>query len=409
MKLWFKYLLGISLGIFLSFVLPPSVYSDGKAFKTILEISIRLGSLMLSALLFFSIPLAVYKLFENQEFWKYSGKNIAFFLLSLFAMGIVGLLIGISTAPMRIPLLSDTASQPIAGVSSILLKIVPANLADVFTNSTEYLLPMILLAYALGLAFAHDPLMVRPLMSLSDVLSRTLYLINTFITEILGALLIPISAASAHAVWISLSSGVYNAFYLLLLGEFVFFIFVATPAMFYFASGKMNPFPALYALTGPALAAFVSGNLRFAAGCLVKHANENLGIKRRYSNISLPIGIFFGRAGTALVTAATFIAILSSYSQISLSFFSLLGIVFLVPSVAVIGGLAPQQGPIIAITLLCSFFGKGFENGYLTVVPLALPLSMFAALMDTIWIGAVSAAIAQRQNLRELKSPKNYI
>jgi Na+/H+-dicarboxylate symporter len=409
MKLWFKYLLGIVLGSILFFVIPSSAFSDGSTLELVVEISIRLGSLFLTVLYFFSIPLSVYELFEKREFWKFGSKNLGLFLVSIIAMTILGLAFALLVMPVRIPLLADTASQPISGVSSLLLKIIPSNILDVFLNSGEYLLPLVLLSLVLGLAFSHDPLMVRPLMSLFDAISRTMYLINTFMTEILGVLLIPITLNSLHVIKTSLDSNVFGTFYFILLAEVVIFVFLILPLVYFLGSGKKNPFPILYALSAPALAALASGNLRFTIGTLIKHVKENLGVKRRYNDISIPAGVFIGRAGTAFITATTFVAILSSYSQISLSPLNLLLIAILVPCVTLISSAVPQQGPIIGITLLCSFFGKGFENGYLTMIPLALPLSMVANLMDVLWIGMVNALLAEKQNTRDRRSAKNFI
>jgi len=61
------------------------------------------------------------------------------------------------------------------------------------------------------------------------------------------------------------------------------------------------------------------------------------------------------------------------------------------------------------LTLACAFFGRGFENGYLVMVPIAAVLSMAAAFLDALWIGASQAIVARRHIPRDGKPPRHFI
>lgn len=61
------------------------------------------------------------------------------------------------------------------------------------------------------------------------------------------------------------------------------------------------------------------------------------------------------------------------------------------------------------ITLVCGLFGRGFENGYLIIVPIAFLLAMMAGFLDALWIGAAQALIARGSLQADPKAPRNFI
>ena len=61
------------------------------------------------------------------------------------------------------------------------------------------------------------------------------------------------------------------------------------------------------------------------------------------------------------------------------------------------------------LTLGCGLFGKGFENGYLVMVPIAFLLSMTAAFIDALWISAAQSLAARHLVARDMKAPKHFI
>ena len=68
-----------------------------------------------------------------------------------------------------------------------------------------------------------------------------------------------------------------------------------------------------------------------------------------------------------------------------------------------------SNGPMAVITLVCGLFGRGFENGYLIIVPVAFLLSMMAGFLDALWIGAAQSLIARGSLHADPKVPRNFI
>lgn len=173
-------------------------------------------------------------------------------------------------------------------------------------------------------------------------------------------------------------------------------IVLVIPLAVFLLNGRKNPFPLIHSNVPAVLAAFVSGSLRFSSGSTIRLARENMGIKRRHIAVITPSMLIFGRMGTAFVAALSFVIILSSYSQLTISLPSLILIAFIIPLATIMASATIDAGPIVVLTLSCGFFGRGFENGYLVMVPVALFLSMVAALIDALWMGLAQAVAARR-------------
>ena len=387
MKLWFKYAAGMLVGIALYIVVPKTLFEAGGFLQQSAEISLRIGYYVFLSLLIVGIPLSVMKLYDEKKFWSIATRSLGYFVLSTFIAALLGILVAHIPAEVRLPLLSDTTSTMPQGLGQRLTDIFPISLGSLGNFSGDLAIPLLVLGFIIGLAMAHDPSAAKPVANLLDSTSRILYTVNTFITEILSVLLIPIMANSLNAVSKSLEGAVYGSFAVILCLSSIAAVFTILPLFAYFALGKMNPFPFLFAFLASTLAALASGNMRFAAGTLMRESAEDLGLNRRHASVILPLGLVFGRVGTAFVTAMCSIFILSSYSPLAGSLPNILLLLFVVPAATIVAGSAIPGGPIGVLALICGIFGKGFENGYLVVAPIALLLSIAATALDLLWVG----------------------
>ena len=409
MKLWFKYAAGMLFGAALFAVSPKPLLDEGGAVASLAELSMRVGYYIFVSLLCVNLPLSVLKLYEEKKFWGIVLGSLRFFLASLVVATIIGIGAALIALPVRVPLLADIASPSVSGIGHQLFVIFPQNLSELFLRAGEMSVPALIFALIVGLAMAHDPIAARPVENLLDSVSRILYTINTFITEILGVLLIPITARALHIVTSSISGGIYASFLAIVVVASLALLLVVIPAFIFLIDGRKNPFPLLFSGLPSYLAAFGSGSLRFSSGSAIRQVRENLGVRRRYNAAVMPMGLLFGRAGTAFIAAISFVIIISSYSQLSISFPNLLFMTLLIPCCTIIASSSFMSGPIAVLTLACSLFGKGFENGYLVMVPIALLLSMIAALIDAVWIGVAHRLSTRSFKPADPKSPRNFI
>ncbi len=409
MKLWLKYLLGTVLGVLLSLALPKENPAVQETTKFLFDISMNIGRYALAPLILFSVPIAVYEQFENKGFWKDTGKTFLLLLLSGVFFSMIGVGIAAFMNPARIPLVAGAEAAAVPGLKEVLSAVFTDNMFAVLGSAGGYLLPLFVLALVLGLAFCHDRVVTKPAVTLFDSFSRIFYQINSFFAEFMGILLI---AASTKAVS-SILAGMDQTIYRPLLGTIGFELFLSSfiiiPAILWLFGGHKNPFPTLYGLAAPALASLVSGDVYFSMGVLQKHAKENLGIRRRSNALAIPFAILFGRVGTALVTSTSFIVILSSYSNLGISTSSFLWILAMTPLLTLIVGAAPRNGAMTALMVLCALYGRGFDNGYLIIVPVAFPLVAAGSFIDTLWAGCANLIIARKDGLCAEKEARFYI
>jgi len=409
MKIWLKYLLAAIVGSAIALVLPASDAGASKILSTIFGIAVHVGRYALIPLIFFSLPVAVFELNEDKEFWKDLGRAAFFLVLSVMAFTFLGVLGAAIFHPARIPLVADTAAAiPVPGIEQYLDAIFPSSVFATLTQG-DYLFPICLLAVFLGLSFSHERALTKPAILVFDALSRAFYHINAVFTEFLGILIIGVSAWSVFELRSALSGDYYRPLLLVIGVETLVMALVIVPLVLFLFLDRKNPYRYLYAILGPALAGLMSGDAYFPLGSLMKHVRESLGVRRRASAIALPMAAIFGRAGTVLVTATTFVVILASYSDLGLSAGTLLWILGAAPLITLILGTVPGTGTMTALVALSALYGRGFENGYLIAVPIALPLSAAGAFLDIIWAGVASLVLARREGHAKEREARFFI
>jgi Na+/H+-dicarboxylate symporter len=409
MKIWMKYVVGALLGAALALVLPVEDQWLRGVLDFLFELSIRIGTYAMLPLVFFGVPVAVFELNEDGEFWRSVGRTLLILVAAVAAMTVVGVVVAAAVRPARIPLVADAASTAkAAGFRELLLSVFPGSpLAALSSGRT--LLPAFFLAVVVGLALSHDKPATKPVLLLFDALSRIFYQINAFLVEFLGVLVIAVTTRNVLELRAAPSSEVYRPLLLTVGIEAAVVAFAVLPAALYFLGGKKNPYRTLYALLAPSLAALVSGDLYFPLGSLMKHAKESLGARRRCNALTIPLAAVFGRAGTALIASTAFIVVLSSYSSIGVSLGSLLWILGAAPLTTLLLGASPGKGTTTALMTLCALYGRGFENGYLIVAPIALPLVILGAFLDALWAGCATLLVARRGGQAQEKESRFYI
>ena len=409
MKIWMKYLIGALLGAALALAIPLEDESLRDAMSFLFDLSIRIGRYALVPLVLFSVPVAVFEQNEDKEFWKSLWRTILVLLAAVAVLSLVGVGVAAAVRPARIPLVADAvpSGRP-AGIKDLLMAVFPESPFAALASG-QFLLPVYVLALLLGLAFSHDRSATKPVVLLFDSLSRVFYQINSFFAEFLGVLIIATAAHNVLELKAVPRTDVYRPLLATVGIEAFVVALVVMPGALWFFGGKKNPYRVLYALLAPSLAALVSGDLYFPLGSLMKHAKESLGIRRRANVLDIPLAAMVGRAGTALVTSTAFIVVLSSYSNLGVSPDSLLWIVVFAPIATCFVGSSPDRGAMAALTSLCALYGKGFENGFLIAVPVALPLIAIGSFLDALWAGCVSILLARRSGLAQEKESRFFI
>jgi len=173
------------------------------------------------------------------------------------------------------------------------------------------------------------------------------------------------------------------------------------PALLYFLGGRQNPYKWLYAVVAPALTAFFSGDNYLSVVMLAKHGKENLGVPRRVGSAVYPLFAVFGRTGTALVASATFLLVLKSYSSLEITFGQVLWTLLFSLLISLTLGTVPGLGAYVALSTLCALYGRGLQEGYLILRPIAPLLISFGVLLDVLTSAFLSFLVAKHEQIAQ--------
>ncbi len=407
MKIWLKYLIATIVGVAAGLIIP---MGDGSVLDAVADVSMNIARYALLPLVFFSVAIAGFELHEERRLLRVWLRTVLYSMATVLVLTLVGLAGAFLFTPGRIPLSTDTVSSvgTVPTIFSILDAVISADALSTLL-SFNFLLPAASFALILGLGFAFDKAATKPVVALFDSLSRILWQINSFFVEILPLPLIVAAAARTASMGRTPRLAVFKPLFAVVGFETAFVVLALAPLVLWMADRKKNPYKTLFALAAPAIAALVSGNTYAQAGVAAKHLKESLGVRRRAGSVAMPLALAFGRAGTAMVTATAFVAILNSYSNLGLGSTAVVWMVLSVPAAALLLGAAPGSGPIIALAALCASYGRGFESGYILLVPAALPLAMIGAFVDSVCMACVIEAVASEEGYSITKDLRHYI
>lgn len=410
MKVWLKLLLGAAVGVALGLFLPLPARADGSLILQFNDFILSLGRFALFPLVFFSTAVALSELQKEKRLWSTLVRSVIYMALGTVLLVLVGALFILLFSPERIPITSRRETELIfRSWNDTLANLVPKNLFQILTGGADFLLPVYVLAFVLGLHFSFDRAVTEPTVTLFDSLSRILYHLNSFVVEVLGFGMIVLSAAWLTQVRLIQDIQLYVQVFAVLSVAAVVVIFVVLPAVLWFFGGRENPFKWIFGMMGAGLGAFFSGDSFFSLSLATRLSRENLGVPRKVGAVTLPLFAMFGRAGTALTSTIAFFIILKSYSSLEISLEQILWTVtfasllsFALPSV-------PGLGAYINLSLLCNLYGRGYENGYLTLQPVLPILVSFSALLD-IYVGSLAALLVTRHGkMQKIIPPKLFI
>ncbi|MDR1144258.1 MAG: cation:dicarboxylase symporter family transporter, partial [Spirochaetaceae bacterium] len=359
MKIWIKLLIGSVLGIVLGFLLPYENQSVLSVMAWLEQMALHIGRYTAIPLLFFSLLIAVYELRQDREFWPLIGRTFLVMLIGALFIIPAGIIATLLFPPARIPILIEEQFEAVSlHVPDMVLNLFPSNLFSALLNDL-YLLPAWFLAFFIAMGLGLDRNYSKPVLALGDSLSRIFYHIASFFSEILALMIIILAAYWAVRYHAALRADVFRDL-ILLLGIFgVILGFGIFPLFLFILQPKNNPWVTLYGLLGPAFAGFFSGDINFTLPVMYRHVKENLGVRRRSNAVTVSLCAIFGRAGSAMVAAVSFIVIIKSYSSLGIS----------MPDVCIIGLRAflisfllaghPGSGAFTALAVLGMSYGRG--------------------------------------------------
>jgi len=411
MKVWIKLLIGSLLGLMLGFVVPQDNLTIVGAIEWLAKLAIQIGRYSLVPTLAFSLVIAIYELRQDKEMWPLVFRTLGIIVVStVFIIG-SGMLITLVFPPARIPILIEGQKESISlDIGQGILKLLPSNMLASLVTDGEFLLPVWIFAIFLGAGFSYDRVYTKPVISLVDSLSRIFYYIAIFFSEVLGIFMICIGAFWAIRFQTALKAQVFRDIIVLLAVYASLLCFVILPLFLYILGGKRsNPWKQLYGALGPAIGGLFSGDLNFTLPLLIRHAKENHGVQRRANALSLVLFSTFARAGSAMVAAISLIVIIKSYSSLGISAGDLLTILLFAGIISVLLPRHPGNGAYVALAVLCGWYGKGFEAGYLILKPIAFYLVAIGTMIDVMVASLGTYAVGVLSGFQQERETRHFI
>jgi aerobic C4-dicarboxylate transport protein len=407
-KIWIKLLIGTIVGIVLGVVLPASG-SGMDIVAYLARLFVQIGRYVVFPLAFFGLVIGTYELKREKKLGAVYGRTLLFLLASTVLLILIGVGTLLAFSPERIPIIVEQEQVfRLPGIRETLLGLFPENLFQALVGSGSVLLPVAFLAVLIGVNLTFDLHVTTPVVQLVDSLSRIFYHINSLLSELFGIAMVVVAAV----LIMNLRQGdlaLFRQFLIIMAIDCAVIIFAVYPALLYFLGERESPYKWLYASIAPALVGFFSGDGYLSITMLVKHGRENLGVSRRVGSTVYPAFAIFGRAGTALVASASFLLILKSYSSLEISFLQVLWTIGFTLLVSVALGGVPGMGAYVALASLCGFFGRGLQEGYLILRPIAPLLISFGALLDVLTSGFVALLVARKVNAWEPVEPQDFV
>ena len=244
---------------------------------------------------------------------------------------------------------------------------------------------------------------------LFDSLGRILYHINSFVVEILAIGMIALASYLLLGLRAQPDLALFSQLLTVLVVDTVIIVFGLFPVLLFYLGKRENPYRWLYATLAGAITGFLSGDAYLSLSVTMRHGKESLGVPRTVGGPAFPLAVLFGRAGTALVTAVSFVVILKSYSSLGITVLQVLWVMGASFVVSYLLGSVPGMGAFVALSLLCGSYGKGLEQGFLILKPVAPLLVGFGVMLDMVSASLVSLLVARHEGVQKEIEVKDYI
>jgi len=409
MKVWIKLLIGSILGILLGFLVP----EHQRFFESLAwleQLVLRIGRYAVVPLLVFSLTIGMYELRHDKQFWPFVFKN----LLLIAGVSVLVIFIGVFAAyifpPSRIPILAEEQVEIITlNAADNITELFPWNMLSVLTGEGMYLLPVCVFAFFMAMGLSYDKNYSKSVIFLVDSLSRIFYHIMSFFIETLGFLMIALAAYWAIRFRDVVQAEIYKNLIGMLGVLCVVLVFIVFPLLLLFLKPRVNPWLVLYGNAGPAITAFFSGDMYFSLPVQMRHAKENFGIKRKSNVISLSLFGTFCRAGSAMVAVVAFIVIVNSYSSLGIPVTEIISMSFRALIISFVLARHPGNGAYVALAVLCAGYGRGFEQGYLILKPMAFYLIAAGTFIDVMIASFAAYATARISGYAGEKHAEKFI
>lgn len=410
MKIWFKYLVAVILGLIFALL----AGSENEFFLQIstflTQFSLQIGRYVAYPILFFGLALGVYNLKESKRLGWVLVFCLVFSVLLAILFSAFGVLSFFVASPSRIPILVENAiSLPKFSIQEFLLGVFPSSPFLSFTDAL-FILPICVFAFFAGIGAATiEKQFSKHALTIFDSLARISYSVLVLFVDFFAIFFIAIVVSWVVNFRQMLASSFFLDLLILLLVDLVLIFFGVFPLIIKLTCKEVNPYKVVFASLATFIVAIFSGDANITFVNNLRHCHESLGIRRRISNVATPLLSVFAKPGSAMVLSICFLMIFKSYSSHSMGFQNMLLLLLLSSVFSLFLSRFPVGGTYIALASICLFFGSVYEQGYLILKPVAFFIGSVATAIDAFAAMVGSYILAYRENMMLEKDARFFI
>ena len=383
MTIWLKYLIGIVLGVLSALILPFGSLQGVSTLSFVTEFVIRIGRYTLIPLLLFSGIMAVYRLNDAKLIGKTSLWTFSVIIISSVLLTIIGFISIVVIKLPRIPIITEKVSQVTSiDFPNLIRSMIPFSSFESLSEGA-FLLPCFIFALIIGAGCCMEHSNLKPILSLTDSFSELFFNISSIVIDFMSIGMIAIMCNWTIQFKSIIKSGVFTPLILMLTANFILIVGIIYPLLVKKLCRGGKPIKVLSSCVVPFFISFFSGDTNLTLSANMRLGKEKLGIRQRTNGFVYPLFSIFARGGSALTVIISFVVIWRSYSPLNIDFIDMLWISGTALLLSFLLGGMPTGGTFVALTVLCTMYGRGMETGYLLLKPAAPIIGSFAALLDT--------------------------
>lgn len=409
MKLWIRVLLGAAIGGLLGVIIPIAGGDTAQTLGVVTQIIVNIARYALFPLVLFGVATAIQELAaEGRAGWVIL-KLVGLVAATTLLLVVVGTVIMLVLSPQRIPpIYQEAIVPPVPTIPGLLAATFPRNLFAVFASDGSFLLPLYALGFILGLILTDESAGGGPIADVCESGSTVFYRLNSLVVDILG-----IGLTVVVALWLIEVRGVddlqlFMQLIWVIAGVGAFFVLIVYPVLLFLLAERYSPLAWLFGVMPAAIAAFFSGDGYFAMGTLTRVSKENHGVSRSIAGVTLPLGLLLARAGSAMVTAASFLMVLRSYTALEITGSQVVWLITAAAGISLLLGSSPGAAVLVGLSALAGSFGRGMEEIYLIVIPVLPIITGIAVVVDAATNSFITVLIAHSERHRRLVDPLDF-
>ena len=409
MKIWMRLLAGSVVGVLLGMYLPEAGGDTREFFRLASEITLSVGRYVIFPLVLFGLAAGTYELRSERKLLRVYVKTVGLVLVTGAALVAAGAVAVLVFSPARIPpIFQEAPAFELPTTLDTVFSVFPRNLFAMFADDGTRLLPIYVLAVILGLLFAGEQFGAEPAGAFFDSAGRLMYRLNSLVTEVIGLGFVAFGALLIFDLRRVVEFEIFAPLILVLVLVILVLVLGVYPLLMYFLGGRRNPYTWLYAMLAPGLAGFFSADAFLSLGVLTRIGRENLGVPRMVGATVFPLFAIFGKAGSGLVASATFIVILQSYTALEITTAQAFWVMSTSFGISLLLGPVPGGGVLVALGMLSSAHGRGMEEAFVMIHPIAPLLIALGVFLDVMTAGFCAHLVAESEQLRSRIDPMNF-